>query len=303
MATKTAKKTATRKTAKKKAPAKKAAKKTTARTKKKTPANRMRGVVSTDEATDRGAIGNGNGHAAGVFSEDGAQIEHAGPYTVHVEIEGIAPLLIHGYNVDLIEALDGLPKGAKEKKKDYPEHVCFWDRPFKPNKTKGFPFFHRDSKAILCGSTDWLHRAMVEAGRRHKDPSSAGGRKMAKELVAAGVIVTGEDGNADVTPFYTAGSVGGTTRRKSYTKCKTWDYLDKRRCVVGQAAVPRVRPAMAPGWRLRFSITVSTPEYIPVTARGFSLRTLVDEAGALQGLADYRPKFGRFKVVNWEVED
>jgi len=147
-----------------------------------------------------------------------------------------------------------------------------------------------------------MHRALVESGRRHKDPSSAGGRKMAKELVAAGVIVTGENNDADVTPFYVAPSVGGTTQRKKYSTTKTWDYLDKRRVVVNNSAVPRVRPAMAPGWRLRFNITVSTPEYIPPTASGLSLRTLLDEAGQLQGLADYRPKFGRFKVVNWEMQ-
>lgn len=282
-------------------------KKTTKRKGTKGPAVRNR-LLTAEQAGERGIL-EGNGavdhEGIGEVSEQGAVVPFGGPYVVDVTIEGIKPLLIHGYNVDLIEWLDTLPKGAQEKKRDYPELVCYWDKPFIPVKN-GKPPFKKAPRAILCGATDWIHRAMVEAGKRFSDPSSSGGRKSAKELVEAGVEVIGETGDIDVTPFWVAPRVGSTTSKEKYKKASTWDCLDKRRVTVGTAAVPRVRPMMMPGWRLKYVITVTEPSFIPVTGentKGPSLRSLIEAAGARQGLGDYRPKFGKFCIVEWEVRD
>lgn len=280
------------------------------RTKRPTKTARGRGrggMMSPEQAEESGVLtGNGrdNGEALGTFQDDGAEPSMVGPYTVHIEIEGTRPILIHGYNVDLIEWLETLPKGAKEKKRDYPELYCYWNKPYEVSK-KSTPPIKKPSRAVLCGATDWLWRAMVEAGKRFTDPSSYGGRKSAKELVEAGVQVLGEDGDIDVTPFYVAPGVGRTTRRTKYAKATTWDYLDKRPVVVNNSRVPRVRPAMGPGWRLRYVLHVTEPELIPVTASGnrLSLRTLVDAAATRQGLGDFRPKFGLFRVTEWDVQD
>ena len=286
-----------------------APRKTTAKKKpatKKKPRNRM---LTQEQMDERGALSDGNGAAReeglGAFSEEGTVMPFEGPYTVHVTLQGVKPILLHAYNVDLIEWLDTLAKGAQEKKQDYPELVCYWDRPFKPVKN-GKPPFKKDPKAILCGATDWLHRAMVEAGKRFTDPSSTGGRKSAKELVEAGVEVLGETGDMEVTPFHVAPKVGSAAAKRKYSTTKMWDYLDKRRVTVGTAAVPRVRPALAPGWRLKYVVTVTEPSLIPPTGgtnKHPSLRALIDAAGSRQGLADYRPKFGKFEIVEWDVQD
>lgn len=272
------------------------------------------GTLTTEQAVDRGIIpgdpptrkgrkkttgGRGEGLPLG-SPIDGPETAFAGPYVVHVTIEGVAPLMYHAYNVDLIEWLDTLGKGAAEKKRDYPELMCFWDKPWLPVKN-GKPPIKKDPKAYLCGHTDWFHRAIVEIGRRMTDPTS--NRRSAKDLFAAGITVTGVDIDmavaADLTYLMVPPTGGGSAKKKKYQKTKNWDYLDKRRVTVNNSAVPRCRPCIAPGWRLTYEVTVNTPSLIPLKV----LREAIDMAGKLQGLGDFRPKFGRFTVCEWEVQD
>jgi hypothetical protein len=77
----------------------------------------------------------------------------------------------------------------------------------------------------------------------------------------------------------------------------TWDYLDRQRVTVQRAAVTRVRPAFHSGWRATFDLSVLTPEYITPQ----ELHSVLADAGRLVGLADFRPTYGRFAVVAFEV--
>jgi hypothetical protein len=54
---------------------------------------------------------------------------------------------------------------------------------------------------------------------------------------------------------------------------------------------------MKVGWKAKFQLSVLTPEYI---SEGL-LREIVDLAGRLVGLADFRPTFGRFGVIRWKL--
>ncbi len=111
-----------------------------------------------------------------------------------------------------------------------------------------------------------------------QDPSSP--RKAARDLVRAAIIPL-----TVTAPF------------DPHTK--EWDYEDARRVTVQRAGLTRIRPAMHSGWKLTFELLITAPEYIspPVLVR------LVNTAGLLIGLCDYRPTFGRFTMSGFEQLD
>lgn len=124
-----------------------------------------------------------------------------------------------------------------------------------------------------CGLPGLNFKAsIVEAARYQQDPRSP--RKSARDIVRAGIRIAG---------------------MASFGK-KTWDYLDTRRVSVQRNAVPRVRPAMNAGWHLKYRIEVLLPEYISVEF----LHALVEQAGRVVGLGDFRPDFGTFRVTSFK---
>ena len=73
-------------------------------------------------------------------------------------------------------------------------------------------------------------------------------------------------------------------------------YLDLRPVVIQRARVVRIRPAFKPGWELGFTINVMDDE-LPSGI----LQDILTLAGKTVGIGDYRPKFGRFSVAQFEV--
>jgi hypothetical protein len=76
-----------------------------------------------------------------------------------------------------------------------------------------------------------------------------------------------------------------------------WDYEDARRVVIGRAGITRIRPAMREGWTCGFDLLINTPEYLTPQI----VAKLLNDAGRLCGLLDFRPTFGRFTVTNFEI--
>ena len=134
-------------------------------------------------------------------------------------------------------------------------------------------YVYRNDDDEICIPGEYLRGALVASAKSSQDPRSP--RKSATDLIKAGVIC--------LTHLASL----GTTE---------WDYLDTRRVKIQMAAINRVRPAMKAGWKAEFLVQVQTPEYVPEVF----LRELVDRAGRLIGLADFRPTYGRFAVVEWE---
>ena len=118
--------------------------------------------------------------------------------------------------------------------------------------------------------------AIANAGRSQQDPRSP--RKSMRDLLTASVLPLQE-----VFPLQ--------------PETENWDYADARRVVVQRAAVTRVRPAMRAGWRCAFDLQVSSKEYIPPPM----LLKLINQAGRFVGILDFRPTFGRFQVVSFEI--
>lgn len=78
---------------------------------------------------------------------------------------------------------------------------------------------------------------------------------------------------------------------------KDWDFVDRRRVVIQRNAVTRARPAMFTGWKIAVTLTVTLSEYIPSN----TLNELVQMAGKLVGIGDFRPSYGRFLVTNFKI--
>jgi len=120
-------------------------------------------------------------------------------------------------------------------------------------------------------------RALSIAAKSHKDPRSA--RKGAHDLFLAGVVPAV---GAEMASF---GVID-------------WDYLDRRRATVNRSGITRVRPALQRGWTTTFEIEVLAAGLIAPDW----LKRIVDEAGMFCAVGDYRPTFGRFTCVKFEVQ-
>lgn len=73
--------------------------------------------------------------------------------------------------------------------------------------------------------------------------------------------------------------------------------MDKRAVIVNRARVWRYRPRFDE-WALDFSIVVLDEQLAPEV-----VREVLDQAGSFVGIGDFRPKFGRFSVTSWAVND
>lgn len=131
----------------------------------------------------------------------------------------------------------------------------------------------RNAEGELCLPSEYLRRAVVLAAKFKQDPRSP--RKSAMDLVNASVIA--------LSPLATLGK-------------REWDYLDKRRVLVQRQGVTRVRPGIFTGWKAEFQFAVLSPEYIDIVF----LRELLNTAGKLIGVGDFRPSYGRFHVTHIE---
>lgn len=135
-------------------------------------------------------------------------------------------------------------------------------------------YVYRDDAGLLCIPGEYFRMAIVNAAKFKQDPRSP--RKSAMDLFKAGIAVLDEHCSLGV---------------------KDWDYLDRRRVMIQRNGVTRERPAMRIGWRVTVTLQVLLPEYI---ASGL-LNEVVQSAGRLVGVGDFRPTYGRFAVTHFDV--
>lgn len=218
---------------------------------------------------------------------------NGGPIQYHVVVEGIRALITHRCNPDLYEYMLGLPRGHEHKTQDFPTYSCYWSNDLEGDVPTGQP----PTGAVICASTRWIERAMVEAARSyHKDPGS--NRRSLKDVAEASICVTSPDGDPEVTPILVPkAGPGVASTAKEYVQTSNWDYLDRTPMVVNGSRIIRYRPAFAAGWRIQFIVESIQPGLITRDL----LRKLLDQGLQLKGLGDSRPKYGRANVVSWEM--
>lgn len=137
-------------------------------------------------------------------------------------------------------------------------------------------FMWRDEKGCVSIPGEYLRQSVIHAAKYEQDPRSP--RKSMMDLMKAAVVSLTELSSFGV---------------------KEPDYYDQRRVVIQRSAVTRTRPAMKTGWKAKFILLVNLPEYVPPQ----KLNYLLQQAGRIIGLADFRPSFGRFSVIKFEVLD
>jgi hypothetical protein len=135
-------------------------------------------------------------------------------------------------------------------------------------------YVYRDDEGFLCLPGEYLRQAIIGASKFRQDPRSP--RKSAMDLTKAAIV--------SLTPLASLGK-------------KDWDYEHRCRVQIQRNGVTRVRPAFKAGWEATFILLVTLPEYVNREL----LHGLIVDAGRLIGLADFRPTYGRFQVVSFEV--
>ena len=75
---------------------------------------------------------------------------------------------------------------------------------------------------------------------------------------------------------------------------KTYDEVDIRPVVIQRNRIVKGRPKFNT-WELEFVLN-----YDETRIKKDILKQILEEAGATKGIGDYRPKFGRFKVIKFE---
>ncbi len=132
----------------------------------------------------------------------------------------------------------------------------------------------RNTKNEICIPGEYFRMAIITAAKFLQDPRSP--RKSAMDLFKAGIATLDE-----------LCSLG----------TKDWDYLDRRRVTIQRNGITRVRPAFNVGWEAEFRMQVLLPEYISQDL----LNETVSKAGRLVGVGDFRPTFGRFQIIRFDV--
>lgn len=136
-------------------------------------------------------------------------------------------------------------------------------------------YVYRTDDGGLAIPGEYFRMAIINAAKFKQDPRSP--RKSAMDLFKAGIAVLEEHC-----------ALGQ----------KDWDYLDRRRVMIQRNGVTRERPAVRAGWRVIVTLQVLLPEYISPTL----LNEVVQAAGRLVGVGDFRPTYGRFQVIGFKVD-
>ena len=185
--------------------------------------------------------------------------------TVNVHVEGIAPLLMH--NGRLANPLDPYAKRLKEltakRKKTDADHEAIalaeWE---------GGLYLNEKHQPIIPGEN--IEAAIVSAAKKHKL-----GPLFKASVFSDGCWVLKHDGP------------------KSLEALRDDErFHDMRGVRVTTSRVMRARPIFR-RWELTFGVSYDDDDVNPS-----QMEQMLQVAGKSVGLGDYRPKFGRFRVVS-----
>jgi len=137
-------------------------------------------------------------------------------------------------------------------------------------------FLYRNDDGIVCIPGEYVRQSVIHASKYEQDPRSP--RKSLMDLMKAALV--------SLTDLASTG-------------LKEPDFIDKRRVVIQRSAVTRSRPALKEGWKAGFILMVNLPEYLPSQR----LNHILQQAGRIVGIADFRPSYGRFNVIKFELLD
>jgi hypothetical protein len=181
-------------------------------------------------------------------------------------IEGESPLIMH--NSRLADPLDQFAKAMKQisgkQKKTETDHE-------EMARIEFFGGCYYDEKIGPYIPRENIEACIIEASKKQRL-----GQKFKSGLMAT-------------VDRYPLDYSGPRTLDKMY---ESSGFRDRRSVVVARSRVMRTRPCFR-AWSLTFSVVFDASQL----NRGQVVKA-VEEAGMIVGLGDYRPRFGRFKVVS-----
>lgn len=191
-------------------------------------------------------------------------ISFSEPYQATIKVVGTAKMLMHCWNNAAVAEKAAAKKNSEAKKTDDLESYVL-----------------RNEKGVIVMPTLNFCAAIREAGKSFSDPTSP--RKSMKDRLKAIIIPVEE--------------YGIMVSADGANKGKSWDFVDSRRVVIQRAGITRNRPGFYEGWSITFNIQVIEPEYLQPA----KLYEIIDSAGKFQGLGDFRPTFGRFRIEGFST--
>jgi len=135
-------------------------------------------------------------------------------------------------------------------------------------------YVYRNDKGEISIPSEYLRMSLVGAAKFKQDPRSP--RKSAADLVKAGVVCIDE---------------------LCSTGKKDWDFIDQRRVMIQRNGITRCRPALLSGWKIRCRLSIVLPQYLSPQF----VNELIQAAGMFCGLGDFRPTYGRNRVVRFRL--
>lgn len=126
----------------------------------------------------------------------------------------------------------------------------------------------------LAIPSEYFRMSIIGAAKFRQDPRSP--RKSAMDLFKAAITV--------LEPYCTLGKT-------------EWDFVDQRRVMIQRNGITRCRPAINTGWKVTVPLMVLLPEYVPPSM----LNEVIQSAGRLIGVGDFRPSYGRFQIIGFHV--
>jgi F420-dependent methylenetetrahydromethanopterin dehydrogenase len=138
---------------------------------------------------------------------------------------------------------------------------------------------YKDKEGRIVVPARCILGALREAAKDF--PMAGKGKKSYKSYVAAGILIEPED-----IPLITEG----------VEPEEAWE-VDLKPVVVGKARIMRARPRFD-RWGLKFTLYINDPMLDPEV-----IKKILEAAGQYQGLLDYRPTYGLFRVKGFNPVD
>jgi len=183
---------------------------------------------------------------------------------IAVEIVGVEPgLLMHRFDMETEAGLmksSGVVAKAKE-----------------PPGVDAEKAAYRLEDGRLYQPAEHIFQAMRRAASNTRIQGQ--GKKTFKDRVQ-GLLV--------ITPEYIPHVADNGGPRKEYE-------IDSRPVRIQRARIVRHRPRL-PEWRLKCQFLITDVSLLPVDVA----ETILIDAGNMQGIGDYRPRFGRFRVAEFK---
>ena len=195
-------------------------------------------------------------------------------YKVDVRIEGTAPILQHKFG---IAVLDQLQKGAT-RRTGAPDYSQEW-----------LDTMYTEDGYVVQPATH-IEGALIKAAASFTIKGK--GRKTWKDPVKASCFV-----QPDLIPHLFRGEKVEAPSPELLTNPTEHLSVDVSRVKVQRAAVARSRLKISKDWELAFMIEVHDDQVRPEV-----LEEILQEAGRAVGIGDYRPRFGRFIVTQFEIQ-